>query len=153
MNDPEHKRRGTEKRQRTRRHTIRFTEAEDAQIRKLADASGLSPGALLRNALFGVPVPRHRQPNIDDNALRLYLVATAKVSDALEADRAELGKSGSNLNQVAYMLNANTSPDRILNIIESTLHEHKAVLARHSQSLDDLGELRTMAMDVWGLER
>ena len=79
--------------------------------------------------------------------------AAAKVKDALKDSLAELGKSGSNLNQIAYMLNANTAPARIMNIIENAINEHNALVARHEAASKDLDELRTMAMDALGLER
>ena len=71
----------------------------------------------------------------------------------LKESLAELGKSGSNLNQIAYMLNANTAPPRIMNIIETAVEEHRVLETRHGAAFKDLEELRTMAMDVWGLER
>jgi hypothetical protein len=80
------------------------------------------------------------------------LGATAKIKDALKESLAELGKSGSNLNQIAYMLNANTAPPRIMNIIESSINEHNVLVARHDALFKDLDELRAMAMDALGLE-
>jgi hypothetical protein len=51
------------------------------------------------------------------------------------------------------MLNANTAPARIMNIIENAINEHNALVARHEAASKDLDELRTMAMDALGLER
>ena len=154
MSDPEKTRRGSENRQRRKRRTIRFTDEEDAQIEKLVEASRQSPGALLRAALLNIPLPRHRRSTVDEKRLGAFIAAAARVTDDLKASRAELGKSGSNLNQIAYMLNANTAPPRIMNIIESAVSDHTALVATYHRAIeDDLNELRTMAMDALGLER
>jgi hypothetical protein len=50
------------------------------------------------------------------------------------------------------MLNANTAPPRIMNIIESAINEHNTLVARHDAVFKDLDELRAMAMDALGLE-
>jgi len=145
---------GSETRQRTKRRTIRFSDEEDAQIEKLVEATRQSPGALLRAALLKIPLPRHRRSTVDEKRLGKFLAAAARVSDDLRASRAELGKSGSNLNQIAHMLNANTDPSRIMNIIESGVSNHTALTATYHRAIeDDLKELRTMAMDALGLER
>jgi hypothetical protein len=151
--DRNQKRSGTESRQRTKRRTIRFTEDEDARIEKLVEATHQSPGALLRNALLNAPLPRYRRSTIKDQAMSSYLAAAAKFADALRVNLAELGKSGSNLNQVAFMLNAGTDPARIMNIIESAVEEHRAALAKLNETMTDALEIRTMAMDALGLER
>jgi predicted transcriptional regulator len=151
--DGKDKRSGSESRQRRKRWTIRFSDDENAIIEKLVEATRQSPGALLRAALLNVPLPRHRRPTVNDKALGAFLAAAAKVKDALKDSLAELGKSGSNLNQIAYMLNANTAPARIMNIIENAINEHNALVARHEAASKDLDELRTMAMDALGLER
>ncbi len=69
--------------------TARFSEAEASAIRKIAEQTGLSLGALLRHALLQVPAPhaRHR-PSVDHEAVARLL--------------GELGKIGSNINQLAY---------------------------------------------------
>jgi predicted transcriptional regulator len=151
--DGKDKRSGTESRQRKKRRTIRFSDDENAIIEKLVEATRQSPGALLRAALLNVPLPRRRRSTVNDDALGAYLKAAAKVKDALKDSLAELGKSGSNLNQIAYMLNANTAPPRIINIIESAVNEHNALIARYEAASKDLDELRTMAMGALGLER
>ena len=80
------------------------------------------------------------------------LAAAAKFADAIEADRAELGKSASNLNQIARMLNSGIDPACIMEILESVLEQHRTALAKAHETLDDLKELRTMAMQVLGYE-
>jgi hypothetical protein len=151
--DDKDTRSGSENRQRRKRRTIRFSDEEDAQIEKLVEATRQSPGALLRATLLNIPLPRHRRSTVDEKRLGVFLAAAARVSDDLRASRAELGKSGSNLNQIAYMLNANTDPGRIMNIIESAVSDHTALVATYHRAIeDDLKELRTMAMDALGLE-
>jgi hypothetical protein len=61
-------------------------------------------------------------------------------------------RPSSNVNQIAYMLNANTAPERIMNLIETGLQEHRDAQAKHQDILDDLHELRTMAMEALGYE-
>jgi hypothetical protein len=69
--------------------TARFNEDEARAIRTIAEQTGLSLGALLRHALLEVPPPhaRHR-PSVDHEAVARLL--------------GELGKIGSNVNQLAY---------------------------------------------------
>jgi hypothetical protein len=145
---------GSQKRKTTARIAVNCTPAQKAEIAKKAEALGLSASAICLTMMFDAPLPRQRrQPTLKDSALTAYLGATAKIKDALKDSLAELGKSGSNLNQIAYMLNANTAPSRIENIVESAIAEHNALVARHEAVFRDLDELRTMAMEVWGLER
>lgn len=145
---------GSQKRRATARIAINCTPAQKAAIVEKASAAELSPSAICLAMLLDAPLPRRRrQPTVNDKALAAYLAATAKVNDALKNSLAELGKSGSNLNQIAYMLNANTAPPRVMNIIDSAISEHTALVARHDEAFRDLEELRTMAMDALGLER
>lgn len=69
--------------------TARFNEQEAHAIRQIAAQTGLSLGALLRHALLEIPAPhaRHR-PSVDHEAVARLL--------------GELGKIGSNINQLAY---------------------------------------------------
>jgi hypothetical protein len=144
---------GSQKRKTTAQIKVNCTPAQKASIIKKADAAGLSPAAICLAMLADAPLPKRRhQPTVNDKALGAYLAATAQVKDALKNSLAELGKSGSNLNQIAYMLNANTAPARIINIIESAVNEHNALVARHEAASKDLDELRTMAMNALGLE-
>lgn len=144
---------GSQKRKTTARIAVNCTPAQKAAIMEKAKAFELSPSAICLSMLLDAPAPkRRRRPTVNDRALTAYLGATAKVKDALKESLAELGKSGSNLNQIAYMLNANTAPPRIMNIIESALDEHKALVIRHDAVFKDLDELRAMAMEALGLE-
>ena len=84
--------------------------------------------------------------------MTIYLAANARLSDAVRARLAELGKASSNVNQIAHMLNADAAPQRIMNLIETTLQEHRDAQAKHQDVLDDLYELRTLAMEALGYE-
>ncbi|MGD0049559.1 MAG: hypothetical protein ABSE42_21415 [Bryobacteraceae bacterium] len=144
---------GSQKRKTTARIAVNCTPAQKDAIVEKAHAFDQSPSAICLNMLLDAPLPRRRrQPTVNEQGLTAYLGATAKLKDVLKQSLAELGKSGSNLNQIAYMLNAYTAPPRIMNIIETAVEEHRALEARHDAAIKDLEELRTMAMDVWGLE-
>ena len=147
------KRSGSQKRKVTARIAINCTPAQKAAILEKANAAGLSPTAICLAMLLDAPLPKRRQPTIRHQQMAQFLAATAKVADALRGNLAELGKSGSNLNQVAYMLNAGTAPPRIMNIIQTALQEHGAVVAKLNETLTDALEIRTMAMEALGLER
>ena len=150
---PKPGRSGSQKRKTTARIAVNCTPAQKDAIMEKARAFDQSPSAICLNMLLDAPLPRRRrQPTVKDNALTAYMGATAKLKDVLKESLAELGKSGSNLNQIAYMLNANTAPPRIMNIIETAVEEHRALEARHDAAFKDLDELRTMAREVWGLE-
>ena len=113
---------GSEKRQRGLILKARFNQQEADAIRAMAERSGLSVGALIRHALLNVPPPRAmRRPTVD-------IQAAARVL-------AELGKIGSNVNQLA----------------------HYAHLGRfQSDSIEmamrDLGELRIACLQALGQE-
>lgn len=147
------KRSGSQKRKVTARIAINCTPAQKTAILAKADAAGLSPTAICLAVLLDAPLPKRRLPTIKHQQMAQFLAAAAKVADALRAHLAELGKSGSNLNQVAYMLNANTDPLRIVNIIQSAVDEHSAAVARLNEAMTDVLEIRTMAMEALGLER
>lgn len=80
---------GSDKRRRTIVLTARFNEEEARAVRQIAERTGLSVGALLRHALLNVPPPhaRHR-PSVNHKAVAKLL--------------GELGKIGSNINQLAH---------------------------------------------------
>jgi hypothetical protein len=144
---------GSQKRRTTARIAVNCTPAQKDLILEKARVFELSPSAICLAMLLDTPLPKRRhRPTVNDKALAAYMAANAKIKDALKDGLAELGKSGSNLNQIAYMLNANTAPPRIMNIIESAIEEHRALIARHEEAFKELDELRTMAMEAWGLE-
>ena len=61
-----------------------------------------------------------------------------------------MGKAGSNLNQIARVLNADRPPETVMNILPTTLQAQ--VVQEHKQAVRDLEELRTAGMDAIGLE-
>lgn len=79
---------GSDKRRRSIVLTARFNEEEARAVRQIADRTGYSVGALIRHALLNVPPPRaRRRPSVDHKAVAKLL--------------GELGKIGSNINQLA----------------------------------------------------
>jgi len=128
------------KRSEQRRRTIplagRFTPEEAAEVRAKAEAWGAAVSAFIRHATIDASLPRHK---VDKEA-------AARVLTALGDIRAELGKSGSNLNQIAYHLNAGRPGD----IMEGSL---AAAIAEHGQAIRTLEELRLVCMQVLGFER
>jgi len=87
---------GSETRQRTRVVQVRLSEAEYAEIAKRAEAALLTPASYVRAATLDAPPPRAR---------RRPAVEAVQVARVL----AQLGKIGSNLNQIAHRLNAGRS--------------------------------------------
>jgi len=85
---------GSEKRQRTKRRSVRFTADEFNRISAKADKSGFGFAAYIRAAaLDGDAGPRaQRRPPADHKALREIL--------------GHIGRIGNNLNQIARALNS-----------------------------------------------
>lgn len=116
---------GTNKRQRSTVITARFNDHEAEALRKLADKSGLSIASLIRNALLNTPPPRApRRPSVNHQAAARVL--------------AQLGKIGSNINQLAHHANAGRPLDRMSNNLELALR--------------DLSELRLACLQALGQE-
>jgi hypothetical protein len=87
------KRKGTEKRQRIHRHTIRCNEAEQQILLAKKDQAGISIASLFRVAALDMPMPRAtRRPTINQK-LGVQILG-------------QLGKIGSNLNQAIKHMNA-----------------------------------------------
>lgn len=87
------KRSGSEKRKRAQALTIRFNDTEHAELLRRADAVGLTPASFVRSAVIDVAPPRAaRTPPVDRQLVAQVL--------------AQLGKVGSNVNQIAHALNA-----------------------------------------------
>lgn len=99
-----------------------LTQAEAVTVRRKATAAGVSVSEFMRSAVF-----RYRLPPTKANTHAL-----AKLS-------AEIGKIGSNLNQIAYHLNAGRPGDRIEGALDDALRE--------------LLEWRTAVMQALGHER
>ena len=112
---------GSETRQRNRIYTVRFTAAEADTIQRKAAEHGHSVAALLRSSLLHIRLPHSR---VDRQHVARLL--------------AELGKIGSNVNQIAYHLNSGRPPERVYNTLELALR--------------DLGELRLACLQAIGME-
>jgi len=115
---------GSEKRQRGLRLTVRFSQQEAAAIRQIAERNGQSVGALLRATLLKIPPPARsvRKPTVEVQAVARLL--------------GELGKIGSNINQIAKEVN-----------IGRRLREDSLEMA-----LRDLAELRLACLQALGRE-
>lgn len=98
---------GSEKRQRKNRLTIRFTDEEHDVLTSHAERAGISPSSYARKALVGGEAPRAaRRPPVEKALLAKTL--------------GELGKIGSNINQVARALNSD-QPGGQLSQIETDI--------------------------------
>lgn len=84
---------GSQKRQRVKSLQIAMTPEELVVVRERAAAAGLSPSSFGRAVLLGTPGPRARR----SPPLNAELLAHAV---------AQLNKAGSNLNQIARILNS-----------------------------------------------
>lgn len=115
------RRSGSEKRQRTTIVTMRINPEEAAAIRRIAQARGESVSAIMRSALLR---SRLRASRIDAQAIARLL--------------GQLGKIGSNINQIAYHLNAGRPGDRVEGSLEAALR--------------DLSELRLVCLQALGKE-
>jgi Mobilization protein NikA len=115
------RRSGSEKRQRTTIVTMRINPQEAATIRRIAARRGESVSALMRSALLH---SRLRPSRIEVKAVARLL--------------GQLGKIGSNINQIAYHLNAGRPGDRVEGSLEAALR--------------DLSELRLVCLQALGKE-
>ena len=115
------RRSGSEKRQRTNIITMRINPQEAATIRQIAQSRWESVSALMRSALLQ---SRLRPSRIDLQAVGRLL--------------GQLGKIGSNINQIAYHLNAGRPGDRVEGSLEDALR--------------DLSELRIVCLQALGKE-
>jgi len=87
---------GTEKRERTAHVTVRLSPAERSELDGKAEAEGLTVSSYIRQIALGGPPPRQgkRRPHAQVDLVRLL---------------GQVGKIGSNLNQVARRMNAGDS--------------------------------------------
>lgn len=122
---PRADRRKSEKRQRTATIFARVTPDEKAAFVARADRAGMAAAAFARAALIGESGPRaQRRVPVDSAALRQVL--------------GHLGKTGSNLNQIARYLNTGGGADTVLPDIR--------------EALDDLARIRSLIYDALGRE-
>jgi Mobilization protein NikA len=112
---------GSEKRQRNLIFSVRLTAQEAAVVRRKARTQGQSIASLVRTSLLHF---RARPSRTDQQAVARLL--------------GELGKIGSNINQIAYHLNAGRPGDRVDGRLEDALR--------------DLSELRIVCLQALGKE-
>jgi Mobilization protein NikA len=115
------RRSGSERRQRTGIIPVRVTPQEAADIRRAASTRGQSVSELVRTAALTRRLP----------ASRIEVQAIAQLLG-------QLGKIGSNINQIAYHLNAGRPGDRVEGSLEAALR--------------DLSELRLVCLQALGKE-
>src|ERR1700724_1286071 len=100
---PPKKRSGSEKRERNQHVTFRASSTEKERFNKLAASHRQSIGDLLRTTLLGLtPGPAPRTPQVEHEDVIRLLAELGKV-------RSELGKHGSNLNQLVHYVNTGRS--------------------------------------------
>jgi hypothetical protein len=121
--------------------TARFNEQEKAVLEEKARHVGISKSAFIRFATLGTPLPRgRREPSVNEEILLRVLADLPHI-------KAELGKHGSNLNQIAYYLNSGRPVDRLEGLLASTLHEAQAFYE------NKLEQLRYEILRALGYER
>jgi hypothetical protein len=99
---------------RTERIDLRVTPAQRQAMKAAARQAGLSVAALICRQTLGTEGPRARRVPVADTVMLAKLLA-------------EMGKSGSNLNQIAYQLNCGDPVE---------LPELAAVIAEHRAAAD-----------------
>ena len=127
----------SEKRQATEIRRARFTPEEAAEFDAKAKEYG-GDSAFIRARTIGAPLP----PRATSKA------ELVKVRAAFAAHRADLGKIGSNLNQLAYRYNL--TEGRPAGNIEGAL---LAALEEWSEAVRTIDELRLVGLQAMGYER
>lgn len=90
---------GSETRRRRKEVTIRVTDEEHAEILSRADRASLSVAGYVRSTVLEKPAPRQsRRPSVNHKELAFIL--------------AQIGKLGSNVNQMARVANCGGWPGR-----------------------------------------
>lgn len=112
---------GSQKRQRSHSLQVALTPEEFTTVLERAAASGLSPSSYGRAVILGTPGPRARRSPPLNAELLAYAVA-------------QLNKAGSNLNQIARILNSGQAAGGRA-VIEALTDTRAAVL----QILDAVG--------------
>jgi hypothetical protein len=106
--------------------------------KKLAEVKAKTMGSM--GALFRAAVLGYTPPRSADRDVMVKLLA--QFSDL----RGEMGKIGSNFNQIAFHLNAGRPGDRINGALGAALEEY-------DNAIRTLDELRLVSMQALGLER
>lgn len=107
---------GSDKRRRLRQSLVRWTDEEFNAIAAKADKAGLAIAAFMRAAALGDTGPRaQRRPPADHVALRQIL--------------GQIGRMGSNLNQIARALNAGEQArlPELKEVLRACLHIRDAI--------------------------
>lgn len=93
MTDDTRKTSGTETRRRNKVLQVRLSDSEFAEVEAHAERALLSPASYVRQTVLDSPAPRaRRRPSVEAEQVARVL--------------AQLGKMGSNLNQIAHQMNA-----------------------------------------------
>lgn len=114
------KKRPSEQRQKHRIANFRVTPEEYQQIEVNASHAGLTAGSYMRSRSLAAPTTR---------AMRRPVVQQVILSRLT----AELGRSGSNLNQIARAMNSGETV--VIDQIQSALAEHRQILAAVIETL------------------
>lgn len=110
---------GSETRQRPKLALMRCTPDEHAQLEAAADRAGMTVSAFMRHQCLGTAGPRAvRRPPVERAALAQLL--------------AQLGKCGSNLNQIARALN---SDREVLHDVPETVADFREACATITRML------------------
>ena len=130
---------GSEQRQRNSRVTVRLNDEERNALERLAAERGLSLAdfslaVLLERVPVGVAV-RRRIPHAADKPL-------SDLSVAATAWLAELGKTGSNINQLAHQANAGQP------ISHSKIAQCQAAIRRHTEIAEDFRRRLFVALGI-----
>jgi Bacterial mobilisation protein (MobC) len=123
----------SEKRQTTKPRCGRFTPEDDRAVAERLKALGCSFAAMVKHDSLGKPLPRKAAGG---EILARLLTEYGKL-------RGELGKQGSNLNQLTHYANM----DRVL---ENAI---AAAVAEVEQGIRTLDELRLVTLQAMGRER
>lgn len=110
----------SEQRQKTRIANFRATQEEYRQIETNAEREGLTFGSYLRTRALTAPTTRAMRRPVVERVILSKLVA-------------ELGRSGSNLNQIARAMNSGDTVTT--DQIQSALAEHRQILAAVIETL------------------
>ncbi len=113
----------SEKRQRNKTAHIRLTDAEHEALLAAADNSGLTIGAYMRAAALGSPGPRaaRKPPVVREELVRIL---------------GQLGKIGSNINQIARAINSGDDPNGLSDDIKAAV---VAIAEIHEAAASALG--------------
>ena len=94
---------GTENRKRTYMLPVRLDETERQALDELVEETGYSRAGYIRHRLFSTPLPRPTpKPRIEHKLAARILGALGQAVSELKKLNGQLGKIGSNINQLAH---------------------------------------------------